>query len=161
MNLIKKVVLALAVLMSETLFAQTITMTSSATTGDPGDKITFNYSVSGSGIKGKSVQMDGLGIQWGSSYTWTAISGTHVFNVRVQLTSGEPMLEKFIAVEISGIDPNFKFKHPGIFNSQIELDEIRKNVNGTAPHPMKQGWTNMMNLQSNPETGKVKYSSLN
>ena len=156
----KKMLFIAVILLSGSLFAQTITITSSATTGDPGDKITFNYSVSGNGIKSKAVMMDGVEFTWGSTYTWAAIPGTHIFYIRVILDSGEPMKEKYIAVEISGIDPSFKFKHPGIFNSQTEFDEIRKNVNGSAPHPMKQGWTNMLNLESGKETGSVKYSSL-
>src|SRR4051812_42096133 len=31
------------------------------------------------------------------------------------------------------------FRHPGVFNSQEELEFIREKVNGSAAHPMKQG----------------------
>lgn len=36
--------------------------------------------------------------------------------------------------------PAAPFRHPGIFNSEAELDFIMEKAGGTAPHAMKQGW---------------------
>jgi hypothetical protein len=38
---------------------------------------------------------------------------------------------------------NAQFAHPGIFNSQEELDFIKAKVNGTESHPMKTGYQTM------------------
>ncbi|MEE9384177.1 MAG: alginate lyase family protein [Nannocystaceae bacterium] len=143
---------------SGSVSAKEITLTSSATAGDPGDTITFEYSVTDDGVKGKAVMIDGKELEWGSSYTWTAISGTHVFYVLVILTSGDPMEEKYIAVEISGNEGGLK--HPGIYNSQRELDEIKDNVNGPDDHPMKLGWEQMSNWKSTEKTDNLEYASL-
>ena len=66
-----------------------VTLTSTATTGDPGDKITFNWTISGSGITRKTVYMDGETVPNNGTYIWTAIPGTHVLYVQVRLGSGE------------------------------------------------------------------------
>jgi hypothetical protein len=115
-----------------------------------------------------------------NSFTWTAVPGTHVFYTvynwgKKPDSNFDETLEKnrgkdnpgvnnelvvtYVVVEISGNSGNFK--HPGIYNSQAELDIIKANVNGDESHPMKDAWTVMLADKSNKATGKVKYSSLN
>ncbi len=53
-----------------------------------------------------------------------------------------------------------QFTHPGIYNSQEELEVIKVNINSTAPHPMKEGWKEMLSSTSHKITDRVKYTSL-
>ena len=102
-------------------------------------------------------------MSWKSPHTWTAVPGTHVFFIQARWghdNSGNtnPFVLDYVKVEISGGQKHFV--HPGIYNSQAELDQIKANVNGFAPHPMKDGWQAMLNSRSKSVTGSMNYSSL-
>jgi len=135
-----------------------VSVSATKTTGNPGDRITFTWKVTGSGAQ--FILFDGIRTSLKSPYTWTAEPGTHVLNVQLRPTGNRGNHEeKQVVVEISGNKGTFS--HPGIYNSQAELDVVRKNVTGSAPHPMKLGWELMRNETSRRETGGMKYSSLN
>ena len=140
-----------------------VTVSASSYTGAPGDKITFTWSFSGSGSKYvvfDGIRKDDAFINSGS-YTWTAEPGTHLMNVILRPSSGGDHIEKQAVVEISGND-FMKFTHPGVYNSQVELEQIKKNVNitGTSSHPMRMGWDLMQKDKSRGETGSKKYVDL-
>jgi len=134
-----------------------VSLSATKTTGNPGDKITFTWKVTGAGTQ--FILFDAIRTPLKSPYTWTAEPGTHVLNIQLRPTGNRHVhVEKQAIVEINGNEGTFS--HPGIYNSQSELDQIRKNVNGSAPHPMKLGWELMKNEKSRGETGSMKYTSL-
>jgi hypothetical protein len=145
--------------------APTIELSARKITGNPGDEITFNWKVTGNGdsIDRVTVRLDGEPVNWESPHTWTAIPGTHVFFIRARWghdNSGNtnPFVLDYVKVEISGGQGHFV--HPGIYNSQAELDQIKAHVNGAAPHPMKDGWQALLKSKGNRVTGNTNYSSL-
>jgi len=161
LNAGKFIFLAVLVLMMfSSAYAQqrsNVSLSASKTTGNPGDKIIFTWKVTGAGTQ--FILFDAIRTPLKNPYTWTAEPGTHVLNVQLRPAGDQGNHEeKQVVVEISGNEGTFS--HPGIYNSQVELDQIRKNVTGSVPHPMKLGWELMKNEKSRRETGSMKYTSL-
>jgi hypothetical protein len=168
LNIIRKQVLSLflAFVLFPSVFAQApeISLKASKTSGNPGDKITFvwNFADTGNSITLTKIRFDGVMVDWKSPHTWIATPGTHVIHAEARWGNGKaddfPYVIKDVAIEISGWEGHFN--HPGIYNSQEELDIIKSNVNSTAPHAMKEGWKEMLSSTSTSVTGRVKYTSL-
>ena len=139
-----------------------VTVAASSYTGAPGDKITFTWSFSGGGSK--YVVFDGIRKEDAfinsGSYIWTAEPGTHLMNVILRPSGGGDHIEKQAVVEISGNEGTFS--HPGVYSSQKELEEVRRIVNGSAPHPVKKGWDLMKKTVTDrfPGYKGIKYTTL-
>ena len=166
MNIYKYVFLAIFISGGLQAQSPTVNLNVNKTTGNPGDKILFNWKVEeeGAPIDRITLRMDGYPVDWKSPYTWTATPGTHNFIIEVRWggdRSGDkkPFVLKYVSLEISG-NNKASFNHPGIYYSQKELEVIKNNVSGTDLHPMKKGLQVFLDSKGSKMVGGMKYSSL-
>ena len=126
----------------------TVSLLSSSLTGNPGDiiTITIDEDYHGTPLDRRELTFDNKAVDWGSTYKWKATPGTHVLRLYSRwITEGvnakgkpnKAMLQKILVLKISGWEKKGGFKHPGIYTSGDQLDIIKKNINGSLPHPMK------------------------
>ncbi|MEE9382117.1 MAG: hypothetical protein V3V08_01720 [Nannocystaceae bacterium] len=123
--------------------APSMTLSASAETGDPGDKITFtwSYNTGGDSLDRLEIKLDGASVDDTGSYVWTATPGSHVFRAYIRTASGgdKQYRHALAVVNISGWETS-RFSHPGLTLTGAELDVIKENVFGDDSHPMKSAW---------------------
>jgi hypothetical protein len=153
------IIVLLVTLAAEMAIAQSVNVKASADTGDPGDKITFTYSydLGGYTYDRTEIKFDGApldrvdgAINNDGEFIWTATPGTHVFRLFLRFITGKDSdgknikksLQTMAIVQISGWETN-EFSHPGLSLSSEEIEVIKKNVFGSAPHPMKDAWNKL------------------
>jgi len=150
-------VLLAVLLLPSHAHAQSINISSSATTGNPGDVITFNYGYDlGAEAKDRTeIKFDGAdlsrsdvhggassGTGSNGTFTWTATPGTHVFRMYLRTKDGngdKKYFQDLAVVQISGWETN-EFSHPSLMLSEAEIDTIKERINAPASSAMKTAW---------------------
>ncbi len=147
---------------SNSVQAQSISLSSNTISGIPGDTITFDYGYDvGSESKDRTeIKFDGADLGrsdvhagttsnvvnsptvGGGRFTWTATPGTHVFRMHLR-TKAADGTKKYITdmkvVQISGWETN-EFSHPGLLLSEDEIDRIKEKINAPASSATKTAW---------------------
>ncbi len=141
-------------------------LSASSVTGKPGDIITFNIDeqLFGVPLDRRELTFDGYDVSktWGKTHQWKAEPGYHTLRLYIRWVDGETEegrinkvhLQKMLTVKISAGEKQGGYNHPGLIISDDELEVIRKNVFGDAPHSMKAGWENLnpdLNYKPNPQ----------
>ncbi|MEE9383904.1 MAG: hypothetical protein V3V08_10875 [Nannocystaceae bacterium] len=137
--------------------AQSVTIGASATTGDPGDVIKFDYSYDLEGQQQERLEItfDGAGLgrtdvhggtnastgATSGTFTWPATAGTHAFRLHIRTNDGttDHYLTDLAVINIAGWETS-KFVHPGLLLSEEEIDEIEKKLAEPGTNITKTAW---------------------
>jgi len=159
--------------------------------GVVGDEITFKWKIKANNnrVRHPRVRFDGRGIKAKNKYKWTATSGTHVLYLEMGWKEGlkekplslaeqkkkarmKRLKRKYIpprkphitAVQVVEIKSNkiANFIHPGLYNSQVELAEIYRQVHLSGSNPIKDALLAVLNAKASSAANKnIPYASLN